>query len=458
MKTFLIIVAVLIVAFVLYRIVYWVYNYWTSVKEWKEFEVENAKADAQRMRNCESFPKQLAAFDNLSDKEQEQLIEMVEDVVYRLYLDYDRCNKSIMGWISDLSLNSNKLKLCDAYYEAAGYVELSWVQKNMTTLFNEAVANIPKRNKNISEVNIASLEVLYERSWLSIESLLILSKIEYDYLKSAGLSTITAKDMVINRPCFLKAQGHTVDLRQKDGERFYDMENLLQSTIYLFEDTLELLGDGHRSINLADVLDISLDKEMEPEEGQVMLILTIRNKSALYFRCNMRVAAQLMAIAPLLKQGEVPLKSQSIIEERQIQERVKTNKKPTIISKKTKKMENIYLKPWVGKNYEKGFNGKKLMVVGVSHYATPEEWNPDFTTYIVKDCYLNPECERENWMKTYTVFERALAGREISGKEKNEVWDSLAFWNFIQEPMSDWKGKATDPQIEVGQNFFFGNT
>lgn len=93
--------------------------------------------------------------------------------------------------------------------------------------------------------------------------------------------------------------------------------------------------------------------------------------------------------------------------------------------------------------------------MGASHYAQPEEWNPEFTIQMVRDYYLNMEVEREPWMRTYTKFERALAGYEVPITERNALWDKFMFWNFIQEPMNGPnKSQPSDDAIYRGQDAF----
>lgn len=97
-------------------------------------------------------------------------------------------------------------------------------------------------------------------------------------------------------------------------------------------------------------------------------------------------------------------------------------------------MKHIKLKPWVGKDYRQGFRGKKILVLGESHYAD-HPCNENFTTEVIADYFLNPEAEREGWMNTYTKFERAMVGRELSQEERVAFWESIMFYNYIQEPL-----------------------
>ena len=49
-------------------------------------------------------------------------------------------------------------------------------------------------------------------------------------------------------------------------------------------------------------------------------------------------------------------------------------------------MEHVFFKPWVGKNYQKrGFNGKKILVIGESFYCSEEDAVATLTDKIVND-------------------------------------------------------------------------
>lgn len=110
---------------------------------------------------------------------------------------------------------------------------------------------------------------------------------------------------------------------------------------------------------------------------------------------------------------------------------------------KTEGMEQIMAKPWVGKRYEQGFRGKKIIALGDSHYVSrPEDYTENITIDVV-NAFLNPEAEREGWMNTYTKFERAVAGRELSQEERVEFWNSILFCNYIQEPLEQPRQQAT---------------
>jgi hypothetical protein len=109
-------------------------------------------------------------------------------------------------------------------------------------------------------------------------------------------------------------------------------------------------------------------------------------------------------------------------------------------------MNNVFFKPRVGSEYDSGgMFGKKILVVGESHYCGNEVCgecgNPenagecaDFTTDTVNS-YLagNDTCGR--WTSTFRKFERSMVGHETSPGESARIWDSIAFYNYLQRAM-----------------------
>lgn len=114
-------------------------------------------------------------------------------------------------------------------------------------------------------------------------------------------------------------------------------------------------------------------------------------------------------------------------------------------------LDKVRFLPWIGKDYQNGgIFGKRILVLGESHYCgscTREmcEHNfddcRDFTVSVVSDSYLNKQREYANWMKTFTCFERSLVGEWTDEESRIKIWDSVAFYNYLQYAL-DTPGKA----------------
>lgn len=103
-------------------------------------------------------------------------------------------------------------------------------------------------------------------------------------------------------------------------------------------------------------------------------------------------------------------------------------------------MDNVNFKPWIGKNYlSLGLGGKRILVLGESHYCTDcekcerkvmsEECHA-FTENIINSYVYNYSGEK--YEQTFLCFERALAGKVLTQEEREALWNSLAFYNYIQ--------------------------
>lgn len=113
-------------------------------------------------------------------------------------------------------------------------------------------------------------------------------------------------------------------------------------------------------------------------------------------------------------------------------------------------MNNVKFLPWVGKNYPTGgIFGKKILVLGESHYCTDAEAVPELTNLVVKE-HLDGTS-----ISTFTKFERSLVGHPTEEKEKREIWDSIVFYNYLQVNMADARLAGTKAQYKAAEEPFW---
>lgn len=120
-------------------------------------------------------------------------------------------------------------------------------------------------------------------------------------------------------------------------------------------------------------------------------------------------------------------------------------------------MKNVFFKPWVGENYQSGgIFDKKILILGESHYCGgcdkcglkfAQECEDFTTTKVIKDYLAARVCENtwEKWMNTNLKFERSLVNKETDGDESQKIWNSIAFFNFLQVAL-DGSRKAGSPE------------
>lgn len=124
--------------------------------------------------------------------------------------------------------------------------------------------------------------------------------------------------------------------------------------------------------------------------------------------------------------------------------------------------DQLFFKPWVGRNYLEGYSGAKILVLGASHYCTnrkcknfdrctssidgARECNDDCPDYIGKKSrnklsYTTIN-EISNYFEehynSYHRFTRWVLGHRVEGvNDKKKVWESIAFSNIFQYPLPD---------------------
>lgn len=126
-----------------------------------------------------------------------------------------------------------------------------------------------------------------------------------------------------------------------------------------------------------------------------------------------------------------------------------------------------FFEPWIGNNYQNGgiFN-KKVLVLGESHICGsdecngkcgfkdfPDGCNPNFTKDTVLK-YLDHTIERDNWMRTYLKFERSLVGHETGQEDSEAIWNSIAFYNYLQVAMNESRKAGTSQDYIDAQKPF----
>ena len=121
-------------------------------------------------------------------------------------------------------------------------------------------------------------------------------------------------------------------------------------------------------------------------------------------------------------------------------------------------MTNINFRPWIGKNYlTTGYKGKKILVLGESHYCDggdngrcqecKKENMKDYCFAMTEEVVTEflTEYNGQGYLQCFLCFERAIAGKELSQKEREEFWQGVMFYNYIQFAQT---GSRTAPRPE----------
>jgi len=136
-------------------------------------------------------------------------------------------------------------------------------------------------------------------------------------------------------------------------------------------------------------------------------------------------------------------------------------------------MKNVFFQPYVGEEYHTGLSGKKVLILGESHYCNKIE---DAMTSCGKEeeCLQLPECRNDtnkvinsfldykqgvgqgaHWMRTYTRFTNVFLGGQASKEELLEFWESIMFYNYVQTATECPRVSPREDDFEQSQTAFF---
>ena len=151
----------------------------------------------------------------------------------------------------------------------------------------------------------------------------------------------------------------------------------------------------------------------------------------------------------------------------------KTEKNNTNMKNEYNFSDKVKFHPWVGDKYEygiKGFDengiivygtpddpGKKILVLGESHYcAELADATSKLTNIIIADL-IDPDREWEPYKNTYTKFIKSLTGYldDLEFEDKKEAWEHLAFYNYVQEPMTGARISPTSEDFKNSEEAFW---
>ena len=125
---------------------------------------------------------------------------------------------------------------------------------------------------------------------------------------------------------------------------------------------------------------------------------------------------------------------------------------------------NLRWTPWVGRNYSKMESGKRLLIVGESHYAKArpneplealrekEAKNKEYTREVIWECPIS----RDWGNRTLDNIPLVIVGD--GNYRREEFWRGVAFYNFVQR-MVNYDAvpleRPTDADFMLGWTVFY---
>lgn len=130
-----------------------------------------------------------------------------------------------------------------------------------------------------------------------------------------------------------------------------------------------------------------------------------------------------------------------------------------------KQFKNVFFIPYIGDKYEQGYHGKKVLVLGESHYCADDDGNTSIEDYpewesltneVIESFkeYLRGNKEHSNWMRTFTKFSRAFNNGDLPEEQIIDFWDHVAFYNYVQVPMVAPRQSPTEEQFAKSEKAF----
>lgn len=118
-------------------------------------------------------------------------------------------------------------------------------------------------------------------------------------------------------------------------------------------------------------------------------------------------------------------------------------------------IEGLTWLPWIGREYFRSEH--RLLIVGESHYLTGTKSNlqevsqPDFTRNVIQTFCV----DHNKPQPTFDNLIRCLSGEQkLTAKMRAEMWQQLAFYNFVQRPMKTNQKRPTKEDLQKGWNVF----
>ena len=128
-------------------------------------------------------------------------------------------------------------------------------------------------------------------------------------------------------------------------------------------------------------------------------------------------------------------------------------------------MHPLTFAPFVGAFYHN--QNFRILTLGESHYFGEEDMKlfhtdrnhpkiKGITQNVVHQFldYKNGKGEFHRWMNTFTKYAHALANQKLSPKECVEVWENIAFYNFVQAPMPHPRFSPTQEDFKKSRKAF----
>lgn len=223
-----------------------VYQQWRSTRVQREQRKGNNRAIIIEM---------LRKIDELTPEEKKSLTDY--DCKYCVRhlkkKDKDAVTQIVRTWFENKTLDDAKYEVINEIYQ---------------TDLELYLGDLDKYYDSIQEVPLTQKEYNQRVTIIKNDSNIIYEYDDYSdyfqrYWQQSGNhpKPIVCNDLIVNRPCYLKAELELVSPHFHMGRRYFERDSFQKVTLYLFEDALEYISDvGHSILMFSDIVEISMNK------------------------------------------------------------------------------------------------------------------------------------------------------------------------------------------------------
>ena len=127
-------------------------------------------------------------------------------------------------------------------------------------------------------------------------------------------------------------------------------------------------------------------------------------------------------------------------------------------------MDNVFFKPWIGKDYQSGgIFGKKILILGEAHICG-EACDECGKVAVAGECadFTSKNCievllsgKTAPWTPTLRKFERSLVNHETDLEESKRIWNSVSFYNYVQKAHDASRNRSKLVDFRKSEEAFF---
>ena len=246
--------------------------------------------EAKRQKEREAYLSLLKNISTLSDDEKKGTLQ------YSVYSKFnDEIDDSVLSEI-----------ILDWFSQPITELQVDFIQNvvldgDVFDVLSDNIESMFKNNSDYTKTQYDKSVMLLQINWFKTNAKIAILDYQTRYMQTIKIEPISCDDWIVDRPCYMKTNLKLITQRQSQGEKYYDMDNAEEYSLYLFDDVIEFVGNGNWSIDINSIISLQVDRTVV-KHSNAMLIITCRNRSNIFLWCKIDVLPQLRALLFVLRQ------------------------------------------------------------------------------------------------------------------------------------------------------------